>query len=279
MKRGFVAAIIGGLLCTPPMASAQTASDRWTFSLQPYLWLPQVSADLRYGPPPPGGASANVSIDPKDVLDALNFAVMLQGEARKGRWLIAGDLIYLDMGSERSELRSVDFNPGSGPINIATTQLNAGTRSSLDATVTTLVGGYNMINDATASLDLVAGFRYADVKVRTDWNLTADVTGPSGVQAFARSGGTERSTDLLDGIVGMRGRLKFADGKWFVPYHVDIGTGSSEFTWQGVLGAGYAFKWGDLVLAYRYLYFDEGDDKFVQKLSFGGFALGANFRF
>ena len=238
-----------------------------------------MDAELRYGPPPSGGASANVEISGEDILEALNFAFMLQGEARKGRWLIATDLIYLDFGSQDSEVRSVDFNPGSGPINLTTTQLNAGTQSSLDAWAWTLVGGYNMVNDAAATLDLIAGFRYFDVKVRTDWNLTAAVTGPAGTATFARAGTVERSSDLFDGIVGARGRFRLGDSQWFVPYHVDIGAGSSDLTWQGVLGVGYAFKWGDAVLSYRYLYYDEGDDKFLQELSFGGFALGVNFRF
>ena len=281
MKRraGFAAALIAALLFTPLHAAAQAASDRWTFSLMPYLWLPSVDATLKYGPPPAGGSGANVEIDGEDILEALNFGLMLQAEARKGRWLIAGDLIYLDFGSQSSTVRSVDFNPGPGPVNIATTQLNAGTSSSLDATVFTLVGGYNMVNDAAATLDLIAGFRYIDVKVRTDYNLTAAVTGPAGTTTFARAGSIERSSDLFDGIVGARGRFRLGDSQWFVPYHVDIGAGSSELTWQGVAGVGYAFRWGEVVASYRYLYYDEGSDEFLQELSFGGPAIGVNFRF
>ena len=274
-----IAAVVAACLLLPLQARAQAPSDRWTFSLMPYLYLPSVDARLKYGPPPAGGSGANVEIDGEDILEALNFALMLQGEARKGRWLIAGDLIYLDFGSQNSTVRSVDFNPGPGPVNVATSQLNAGTQSSLDATVFTLVGGYTMVNDAAATLDLIAGFRYIDVKVRTDYNLTAAVTGPAGTATFARAGSIERSSDLFDGIVGARGRFRMGDSQWFVPFHVDIGAGSSELTWQGVAGVGYAFRWGEVVASYRYLYYDEGDDKFIQKLSFGGPAIGVNFRF
>lgn len=275
----FAAAVIAGLAFAPLNAAAQSPSDRWTFSLMPYLWAPGIDAKFKYGPPPAGGASANVNIDAADILEKLDFALMLQGEARKGRWLIAGDLIYLDFGSQNSQLRSVDFNPGTGPINVATTQLNTGTKSSLDTTVFSLVGGYSIMHDAAATLDLIAGFRYIDIKVRTDWNLTAAVTGPAGTQTFARTGSVERSTDLFDGIIGARGRFRLGDSQWFVPYHVDIGAGSSDLTWQGVVGVGYGFKWGEVLLSYRYLYYDEGDDKFVQKLRLGGPGLGVNFRF
>ncbi len=278
-RTSFAIALTAALLLSSLQASAQSASDRWTFSLMPYLWLPSIDATLKYGPPPAGGASANVDIDAADILEKLDFAIMLQGEARKGRWLIATDLIHLDFGSQDSSVRSVDFNPGPGPINITTSQLNADTKSSLDTTVWTLVGGYNMVNDAAATLDLIAGFRYIDVKVRTNYNLTAAVTGPAGTQTFARTGSIERSTDLFDGIIGARGRFRLGDSQWFVPYHVDIGAGSSELTWQGVIGAGYAFRWGEVLLSYRYLYYDEGSDKFLQKLSLGGPGLGVNFRF
>ena len=282
MKRAIstVAAVIA-TLCVPLQANAQAPSDRWTFSLQPYLWLPSVEGELRYGPPPPGGSSANVKLSEEDFLETINFALLLQGEARKGRWLIATDFIYLDLGSQNSEVRSVDFNPGSGsgPINITTAQLNAGTETEIDAVVWTLVGGYNAVQNPAVTLDLIGGFRYLNVEARTNVRLTATVTGPMGSQAFAREGSVERSADIWDAIIGARGRVKLGDGNWFMPYHIDVGAGDSEFTWQGVIGIGYAFTWGELGLTYRYLSSEQDDDKFVQKLSFSGFALGANFRF
>ena len=105
------------------------------------------------------------------------------------------------------------------------------------------------------------------------------MTGPAGTAAFARAGSVERSTDLFDGIIGARGRLRFGNSPWFVPYYIDVGAGSSDLTWQGAVGVGYGFRWGDVVFSYKYLYYDEGDDKFIQELKLGGFAIGANFRF
>ena len=139
----------------------------------------------QYGPPPAGGSGANVDVDTDGVLEAVNFFAMVQGEARKGRWSIFGDFVYVDFGTQESQVRSVDFNPGPGPVNVTTSQLNSGTQSALDATVFTLAGGYNMVQDPTTTLDLIAGVRYANVKARTDWNLTAVVTGPAGAAAFA----------------------------------------------------------------------------------------------
>ena len=62
MKRfhGFTGAIFAALLAMPLHSAAQAPADRWTFSLQPYVWLPGLDAQLRYGPPPAGGSGANV---------------------------------------------------------------------------------------------------------------------------------------------------------------------------------------------------------------------------
>ena len=103
-----------------------------------------------------------LDVDTDGVLEAFNFFAMVQGEARKGRWSIFGDFVYVDFGKQDSQVRSVDFNPGPGPMNVTTTQLNAGTQSALDATVFTLAGGYSLVQDPTTTLDLIAGFRYTE---------------------------------------------------------------------------------------------------------------------
>ena len=46
-----------------------------------------------------------------------------------------------------------------------------------------------------------------------------------------------------------------------------------------VVGLGYGFKWVDIVLAYRHLYYDMDDDNLVQDMRFSGPALGLTFRF
>lgn len=269
-------------LLAPLHTLAQAPSDEWKFSLMPYLWLPSIDGKLNYGPPPRGGATANVSIDASTLLDNLDFAFAIAGEARKGRWLIGTDFMYVDFSGADSAVRSVDFNAGSGPINIATGSLNAGAQSSLKGVVWTLVGGYAVVQEPAVSLDAIGGFRYLGVKASTDWNLTAAVTGtgPNGTTlTFPRSGSVEKSDDIWAAIVGLKGRVKLGESNWFVPYYVDIGGASSTFTWQGVVGLGYGFRWGDVRLDYRYLYYSQSDDKLIDNVSFGGLGLGVNFVF
>jgi len=259
--------------------AAERWTERWTYSVMPYVWLPGVDGSLRYGPPPPGGGSPNVSVDADTVLGAIDFAFMLSGEARRGRWLIATDFITLDLSSDASTVRSIDFNPGSGPVNAANTALDTGTQTRLQGTVWTLVGGYAAVQGPRVSLDVIAGFRYFALKATSDWQLSAAVSGPSGAQTFARTGSVTKSDDLWDAIVGVRGRVRLGEGKWFMPYYLDAGAGDSRLTWQGVLGVGHAFKWGEIIFAYRTLSYEQDGNGLIEELSFGGFGLGVNFRF
>ena len=281
--RAFRSAVLAALAVLAPLHAAAQApvEDKWTFSLMPYLWLPSVDGKINYGPPPSGGGSANVSIDASTLLDNLAFAIMINGEARKGRWLVATDVIYLDLSNGDSAVRSVDLNPGTGRINVSTS--NTSTSSDLKGWVWTLVGGYAAVEDKRASLDVIGGFRYLGLRASTDWQLTATVTGtgPNGATAiFPRSGSVEKSDNVWAGIVGAKGRAKLGASDWFVNYYADVGGWSSLFTWQGVAGIGYAFKWGDVLLDYRYLYYSQsGDNKLIDNVNLRGLALGVNFRF
>ena len=139
----------------------------------------------------------------------------------------------------------------------------------------TLGGEYAAIADPGASVDLVAGARLISVKQTLLWNFSVDL--PSGTGP-ARSGNTEVKADQWDGIVGVKGRLNFgANREWFVPYYLDVGTGESELTWQAIGGIGYAFKWGQLIAAWRYLDYKFKSGSAIESLNFSGPAIGVAF--
>jgi hypothetical protein len=261
-------------LYAPIGAAAQSADDDWKFVLTPYLWLPNINGTLKYSIPPGTGGSPEVEIGPNDYLTNLNAVLMLAGEARKGKWSLFTDFIYLDFSAERSSVKSVDF----AGTTVGTT-IDAGTKTTLKGTVWTLGGGYAMVQTAGASLDVIGGIRYFGLQATTDWNLSATVVGPPGSLSFPSTGSVSADEDSWDAIIGARGRIRLGEGHWSVPYYLDAGTGSSSFTWQGLLGVAYSFAWGDVTLAYRYLYYDEKNSKLIQDLYFNGPALGATFRF
>lgn len=253
-------------------AQPQQAPDGWTFAVTPYLWLPNVNGTLKYTPS--GAGSPEVGVGPNNYLQNLSLALMLAGEARHGKWSIVTDFIYLDFGSQESNVRNVNFG-GS----VVSTNLDANTQSSLRGLQWMLAGGYTVVQTPRLMLDVLGGFRYLGIEATTDWQLTGTVTAPGGGQTFPASGSISKRTDLWDAIIGVRGRMRLGDSQWFVPYHLDLGTGSSSITWQGLLGISYAFGWGDATLGYRHLYYDQSGDRFVQNFRFSGPSLGASFRF
>lgn len=261
------------------VASAQEAQDEWRFSVMPYVWLPSFSADLKYGPPPSNGSSANVSADEEDFFSKLEGAFMIAGEARKGPWLVLTDYMYLHLADVNSKVKSVDFNPGSGPINIGTSQIGGSADSSLKGSVWTLAGGYAFLDDASISLDFLAGLRYLDLGFSSKWNLNTDVTLPNSTQTFARSGDVKKSGSVTTFIVGAKGQFRYGQSEWFIPYYADVGSDGSTFTWQLATGIGYRFSWGDVRLDYRHLAYEQDGDKLMQNVALSGFALGANFSF
>src|SRR5262249_54424872 len=150
----------------------------------------------------------------------------------------------------KSHVRSVNF--GGAAVD---TNLDASTKSSLKGFQVMLAGGYNVVQTPRWTLDVLGGFRYLGLEAKTDWQLNATVSGPGPGQTFPSAGNASRRSDLFDAIVGVRGRVHLGEGAWYLPYHLDVGTGSESRTWQGLFGVGYGFKWGDLVLAYRHLYY------------------------
>jgi hypothetical protein len=260
------------------LAHAQTDAppdDHWKFSITPYLWLPNINGTLKYNIPPGAQGSPEVEAGPNDYLQNLQGLMLLSGEVRKDRWSVFTDIIYLSFAKEKSQVKEINFGG-----DLVSSGLNLATSSWLRGMNLTLGVGYAVKTGKAAPVDVFGGLRYFDLSAGTDWQLTATVSGPTNTsQTFPASGSISKSTPLLDGIIGVKGRYQLGESLWSIPYYLDIGAGSSKLTYQWMLGIAYSFRWGDVTLAYRDLYFDQADDKFVQNLKFSGPALGATFRF
>jgi len=266
-------AITAAIFTVPAQAQTVAPADQWKFSITPYLWLPNVNGTLKYSLPPSTG-SPEVETGPNDYLQNIQAVIMLSGEARRDRWSVFTDVIYLSFGNEESSVKSVNFGGST-----VSSSLNLATTTSLRGTAWTLGAGYAVHTGQAVTLDVFGGLRYFSLNASTNWQLDAVVTGPSGSQTFPAAGGISAGEDLWDGIIGVRGRVPIGKSEWSIPYYLDIGGGSSSMTWQGMIGIAYSFNWGSVTLAYRNLYYDQKDDKLLQNLRFDGPALGATFRF
>jgi hypothetical protein len=180
LKLGALAMVLAGCgLVTTPAAAELPTGDQWTFAVTPYLWLPSLSGSLKFDLPGID-SQPEVEID-DDFLENLEMAFMISGEARKGKWSIFTDYIYLDFGVEDSRVKSF------GGENVDVT-LDLGTKSSLSGDLWTLVGGYSLVRDAGATLDVIGGFRYLGIEAKTDWNLSATITLPGSTDTLERTG-------------------------------------------------------------------------------------------
>jgi hypothetical protein len=268
----FAALAVLGLSASPAIAQAGDEVDPydgdWHFRLTPYLWLPNVNgtidgyllgSDL-------GDSRVSSEIGPNDYLKNLKLGAMATGEVRKGEWSLLTDIIYIDFGDQRSRVRNISGLEGRS---LGSIDRNATT--SLSATVWTLAGARTLVNKPMGTLDLLAGFRYVDVATELKLNIIG-----SGGRLNAS---TRRSRGLTewDGIVGVKGRVRFGESRWTLPYYLDVGTGSSNWTWQALLGVGYAFDWGDINLSIRSLSYDF-NGKNDADLRMTGPTLGATFR-
>jgi hypothetical protein len=285
MKKKYLLAVRICIACSAFVlgnAHAQAESDEWQYSVTPYLWLPTIDGTLNYGPPPAGGGGPDVEMGPTDWLDLLNFGALVSGSARKGRFTIFSDFVYLSLQSKDGGVRSVDDTisvPGVPvPIPISAT-LNTSIKTDFDGLAWSIAAGYAVKETETSSMDVFAGVRYFGTDAKTSWNLSADITTPGGSVVLPAQGSVGKDTDLWDGIVGIRGDFELYANKWSVPYYLDIGTGSSELTWQAAGGLAYTFDWGDLMMMYRHLEYDQDSSSLMQNFSFSGPLIGGRFHF
>jgi hypothetical protein len=182
---------------------------------------------------------------------------------QKNKWLVAADLIYVKEKGDKSESVSVPWDDG--------TMVNVGAGLDLDMWLISLAGGYEFARTDRAVAQFLFGARY----IALDADMTLNIDGPLPGTLPTRNFG--QSASIFDGIVGIRGRLGGEEG-FFVPYYLDMGAGSSEFTWQGMTGIGYDWHWGGVMAAYRYLYFNEGEQYFLEDIALSGLAVGVHFK-
>ncbi len=264
-----VAAFLAMAGALPLAAQAQAANEAWQFDATIYGWFPAIGGQTSF-PASNGGPSLDVSA--REVIDALKFAFMGSFEARRGQWGLWNDLVYADFGADKSGTRGFTVGHKDLPAGV-TADLGLDIKS----WIWTVAGTYSLVAQPSGTMDLLAGARLLDMDQSLRWTFNGNLTG----QALPpRTGSATVSVSNWDAVVGVKGRANLGnDGKWFLPYYLDVGGGQSKSTWQIIGGVGYQFEWGALVASWRYLDYDFKSSSKVQSLDFNGIALGASFKF
>jgi hypothetical protein len=251
IKSVVVASLVGFAMLSAP-AFAQSGND-WQFRLTPYLFATGMSGNIGFdGPLPPTAIDASFS----DVMDNLEFSFMLYGEAKKGRWGIWGDTMYVNLGVEATSPFPLVLIYSGIALDVELTTFSAG-------------GSYSFVDNGVSTLDFVAGARYWS----SDQELTF-VGFNGGVPDRSFSAGDS----WADPVVGLRGRTSFAE-RWRLNGQV-IGSvaGQSNSSLEVLANIGYAFNdLFTLSLGYRYLDVDYETDEFLFDVVTEGPLIGAAF--
>lgn len=212
---------------TSASGSASAPDTGWHLDLSPYLWFAGT-----HGTVGALGRNASIRASAGDLLSHLNIGLMGAAEARRKRFLLAGDLLWIRL----SDSRALPF-PGLGAV-------------SADARVGQLVWtsklGYRLIDHKKLKADANVGVRF--------WHMGQKLNfSPS---PLGRSLNT--SQNWADIVVGGRIRLPVGE-KASVELLGDVGgwnaTSKLDYQFAALLGYKIRPKW-TLGAGYRYLFID-----------------------
>ncbi|MCB4768577.1 DUF481 domain-containing protein [Ancylobacter sp. Lp-2] len=232
-----------------PAAPAPVATDGWTYTLAPYFWAAGMAGDVgQFGLP-----AVHVDADFSDIFDHLDFAAMVMGEARKDRFSVFGDILYVKLGADVTAPRRIPAD-------------------SVDITSTTFAGlagvGYALWDGPKGHLDVVGGVRA--------WHVSTDISF-KGQALDGRSG--RDSASWVDGLAGLRGRYELSDKLYLTGWGL-VGAGGADLDWD--LGGGVGYTFNDrlsMVVGYRALGVDYEQDGFLFDVVEQGPIIGTVLKF
>ena len=249
-----------------PLASHAQSADGLKGQATLYGWFPSIKGKTSF----PTGGGPTIDVDADDIIGDLNGAFMGSLELQEGRWGLWTDVIYFNVDGSASGTRNATIGRQAIP---AGATLNANLE--IKSWVWSLAGTYSVITTPEHSMQVLVGTRYLDVDQTLGWQFNGNL----GALPLAASGSSRVDESFWDAIIGVKGRASFgANREWFVPYYVDIGTGQSDFTWQGMIGIGYQFSWGAVTAAWRYLDYELESGRALESLKASGPLIGVTFR-
>jgi hypothetical protein len=248
-------------------------------TLSPYVWLPTINGQFQYPvlrPPHEGPGSGdataivNTRVGPNSYLQHINFAAMGAFELHKGNFGIVADLIDLNLSNGASAVTSV-----SGPFGKLQVPVDVGTSGRLQSDIWEIAGTGTLWHNDNADVQALIGWRQAAINGTLNWNLNIGKN-----SLISRSGTITKNDSVGDAIVGLRGKIAFGDGRWFIPYYADYGAGTpSNSTWEAYAGIGRATKGGSFLLLFRELNYNfTTGSSFIQNLRLGGPLVGYSFK-
>jgi hypothetical protein len=247
MKRETIALALCAALGS--FSSPAPAQGSWIFEFTPYVWGAAMNGTVAAGELP----ATSVDMSFSDIMDHLDAGLMGAFEARKGRWGILLDAVYMKLEDSAT-----------------TSNLSA----QVEITQTTYaVALAHRMGEGRSPLDVVGGVRYLEIEA--DARIDGSLFGQAG------SVGRSAKKSWADPYVGFRFQHPLAERWTFVGY-ADIGGFGvgSDFTWQTLVGMNYEISRAIAGKAgYRYISVDYDKDGFAYDMAYDGLYIGLGIGF
>lgn len=225
-----------------PMNAAMSADgDDWDWSLAPYVWASSVTTDISIA-----GRPVQSEVEFSDLIDALDYGVLLHAEGQGDDFGMFADLVYMKVSDQKNgAVLSVD--------------------ASLTSTLFELAMVWSPGDQRNLGFEGFAGLRYVENKVDASFEL-----------ATPNQPGERRVVDpsTADVLLGVRYTAKLSD-RWSATFRGDGSFGESDGTYGAAVLLQYQTAGGAWALGYRHL--DYSSDELDQTLT--GPAVGYIFRF
>jgi hypothetical protein len=241
------APIIEGQVASSPATPHGSADDKnWHIAVSPYLWFAGVHGTVGLG-----GRTASIHASGIDVLSHFNIGLMGAMEARKGRFVVPLDFMWIKLSDDKG-------------IPVANTAGATSIKVKITQTILTPKAGYRILDGEKLKADALVGFRY--------WHLGQNFSlEPSGV-------GVYQSANWVDVVAGAKFQMAVSP-KASITVLGDAGGGGANSEYQVAALLAYKIKpTVALEAGWRYLdVYYKGGSQFIYDVAQSGLLLGVTF--
>ncbi|WP_218281272.1 MULTISPECIES: hypothetical protein [unclassified Pseudomonas] len=234
----------------------------------PYIWAARLDGRVS---PFQRGPTISVEKPFSDVVDDLNFGGFINIWGRYERFVLSGDIMYVDT----TDIHDVGPLPAFSIPGLGVIPPGGNIDAKVDTKqfTATLMGGYRVIDAPGFSLDALAGARV--------WHISNRVKVTGSLGGLSKSVSYHESFGWVDPLVGLRAFLPITQ-KLSVQGQADIGGfgAGSDFTWSTLVTVNYAFRDNlSTSVGYKLLDVDYDYNGHVYDTRLSGPALGMTYRF
>ncbi len=250
-------------------APATVDGADWAFQATGYLWATGLNGNIS---PFRRAPTLHVEKSFSDVMEDLNFGGFLNVWGRYDRFVLSGDIMYVDT----TDSKAAGPLPALQIPGLPTLPAGAAIDADVDTQefMATLQAGYRIVDADGFSLDALAGARF--------WHISNEVAVTASHPLIGSVSATHKeSFGWIDPVIGARAFFGLTD-KLSVQAQVDIGGfgAGSDLTWSALATVNYIFTDTLSVSAgYKVLDVDYSDDGYVFDSRLSGPVMGLTYRF